>query len=82
MELELGREMSWPIDGSCFASSTMAGGDLIAGRSKALRIEGRRKQSLAWGLGRMDVEAVVCGIRDEKRVAFLVVLEVEFGNVE
>jgi hypothetical protein len=32
---------------------------LMAGRSKAWSIEGRRKQSAAWGLGRMDVEAVV-----------------------
>jgi hypothetical protein len=37
----------------------VAGGVLMVGRSKALRMLGRRKQSVAWGRGRMDVDAVV-----------------------
>jgi hypothetical protein len=72
VELEDGREMSWPMDGSCF-SSIVAGGVLMAGRSKACRIDGLRKQSLAWGRGRIEVartEAVM-DVKMEKRVALL-----------
>tara|TARA_R110002003_G_scaffold45_25_gene3696 strand:+ start:5279 stop:5638 length:360 start_codon:yes stop_codon:yes gene_type:complete len=61
VELEDGRDMSWPMDGNCL-SSTIAGGVLIAGRSKACKIDGLRKQSAACGLGRIVVasaEAVV-----------------------
>jgi hypothetical protein len=46
VELEDGRDMSWPMDGSCL-SSIMAGGVLRAGRSNTCRIEGLRKQSMA-----------------------------------
>ncbi|KAH8725588.1 hypothetical protein GQ44DRAFT_564041, partial [Phaeosphaeriaceae sp. PMI808] len=46
--------MSWPMDGSCL-SSIMAGGVLRAGRSKTCRMDGLRKQSVAWGLGRIEV---------------------------
>jgi hypothetical protein len=70
VELEDGRDMSWPMDGSCL-SSYMAGGVLRAGKSKACSIDGLRKQSLARGLGRIEVasaEAVMI-IRNEKRVA-------------
>jgi hypothetical protein len=61
VELDDGRDISWPIDGS-LSSKLLAvvGGVLKAGgRSKTCRIEGRRKESSTWGRGRMDVEAVV-----------------------
>ncbi|KAF1912827.1 hypothetical protein BDU57DRAFT_456996, partial [Ampelomyces quisqualis] len=64
--------LSWLMDGNCL-SSTRAGGVLRAGKSKACNIDGLRKQSAAWGLGRIEVasaEAVV-GMRSEKRVALL-----------
>jgi hypothetical protein len=41
------------------AGSLFSGDVLMLGRSKALRMDGRRKQSVAWGRGRMDVDAVV-----------------------
>lgn len=72
VELDDGRDLSWPMDGNCL-SSTVIGGVLRAGRSKTCRIDGLRKQSVAWGLGRIEVasaEAVI-GIRNEKRVALL-----------
>ncbi|KAH7385272.1 hypothetical protein DE146DRAFT_666645 [Phaeosphaeria sp. MPI-PUGE-AT-0046c] len=68
------------MDGNCL-SSIMAGGVLRAGRSKTCRIDGLRKQSMAWGLGRMEVasaEAVI-GIRIEKRVALLEVVRISGG---
>jgi hypothetical protein len=72
VELEDGRDMSWPMDGSCL-SSIMAGGVLRAGRSNTCRIEGLRKQSAARGLGRIEVASAeaVMNIRIEKRVALL-----------
>lgn len=73
VELDDGRDMSWPIDGS-LSSKGALDGVLKAGKSNACSIEGRRKESLAWGRGRIEVasaEAVV-NIRVEKRVALLV----------
>jgi hypothetical protein len=46
VELDDGRDMSWPMDGNCL-SSKVAGGVLRAGRSKTCRIDGLRKQSVA-----------------------------------
>lgn len=46
VELDDGREMSWPMDGSCL-SSFVAGGVLMAGRSKTCKMDGLRKQSVA-----------------------------------
>lgn len=44
VELDEGRDMSWPMDGSL--SSSLAGGDVLkAGRSKTCRIEGLRNES-------------------------------------
>lgn len=40
----------------------------MLGRSNALSMDGRRKQPVAWGRGRIDVDAVVAG---EKRGALL-----------
>lgn len=72
VELEDGRDMSWPMEGNCL-SSTMAGGVLRAGRSNTCSIEGLRKQSAAWGLGRIEVASAeaVMNIIIEKRVALL-----------
>lgn len=72
VELDDGRDLSWPMDGNCL-SSNMAGGVLRAGRSNTCRIEGLRKQSVAWGLGRIEVASAeaVMYIRIEKRVALL-----------
>lgn len=61
VELDDGRELSWPMDGS-LSSKGVVEGVLKAGSSKACRMEGRRNVSLAWGLGRIEVasaEAVV-----------------------
>jgi hypothetical protein len=66
VELEEGRDISWPIDGS-LSSKLAVVGVLKAGRSKACRIEGLRNESSTWGRGRIEVEAVV-GIKVEKRV--------------
>lgn len=60
VELEDGLDMSWPIEGSL--SSNGVEGVLKAGRSNTCSIDGRRNESLAWGLGRIAVasaEAVV-----------------------
>lgn len=69
VDVDEGREMSWPMDGREGLSVSNVGAVLKAGRSKACRIEGRRNVSLAWGRGRTDVasvaEAVVC--ESEKR---------------
>jgi hypothetical protein len=72
VELEDGRDMSWPMDGSCL-SSIIAGGVLIAGKSKTCKIDGLRKQSVACGLGRIEVASAeaVMGIKIEKRNALL-----------
>lgn len=42
--------MSWPMGGSVLSSSV--DGVLKAGRSSTCRIDGRRKESRAWGRGR------------------------------
>ena len=61
VEVDDGREMSWPMDGrGCLSSNADA--VLKAGRSNTCRMDGRRNASVAWGRGRMDVanaEAVV-----------------------
>jgi hypothetical protein len=69
VELEDGRDRSWPMDGSCL-SSYIAGGVLMAGRSKACSIDGLRKQSLARGLGRIEVASAeaVMNIRTRNAV--------------
>jgi len=56
------------------SSKGVVGGVLRAGRSKACSIDGRRKESLAWGRGRIDVASAeaVMELRAEKRVALLV----------
>lgn len=46
VELDDGRDMSWPMDGS-LSSRKAEDGVLKAGRSKTCRIEGLRKESLA-----------------------------------
>lgn len=46
VELDEGREMSWPMDGS-LSSRKVDDGVLKAGRSKTCRIEGLRNESLA-----------------------------------
>jgi hypothetical protein len=46
VELDEGRDLSWPMDGSCL-SSIVAGGVLRAGRSNTCSIDGLRKQSRA-----------------------------------
>jgi len=73
VELEDGLDISWPMDGSCL-SSTVAGGVLMAGRSNTCKIDGLRKQSMAWGRGRIEVASAeaVMDIKTEKRVALLV----------
>jgi len=53
VELEDGRDISWPIDGSL--SSKLVVGVLKAGRSKTCRIEGLRNESSTWGRGRIEV---------------------------
>jgi hypothetical protein len=82
VELEDGRDISWPMDGSCL-SSTVAGGVLMAGRSKTCKMDGLRKQSMAWGRGRIEVASAeaVMDIRTEKRVALLDVRELLEGVV-
>jgi hypothetical protein len=54
VELEDGRDMSWPIDGS-LSSKLAVVGVLKAGRSKTCRIDGLRNESSTWGRGRMEV---------------------------
>jgi hypothetical protein len=61
--------MSAPIDGSSLSSSV--GGDSVrkAARLKTCSIEGRRKESLAWGRGRIEVasaEAVLFAGRETR----------------
>lgn len=61
VDVDDGREMSWPMDGSDGLSSK-ADAVLKAGRSKACSIDGRRNDSGACGRGRIEVasaEAVV-----------------------
>jgi hypothetical protein len=72
VELDDGRDMSWPMDGS-LSSNGGVGGVLKAGRSNTCSIDGRRNDSLAWGLGRIEVASAeaVMNIRVEKRVALL-----------
>jgi hypothetical protein len=68
VEVEDGRDISWPIDGrEGFSSNVDA--VLKAGRSNACRIDGRRKESLAWGRGRTDVASVAKAVvkSSEKR---------------
>jgi hypothetical protein len=66
VEVDDGREMSWPMDGSVLSSSV--DGVLKAGRSSTCRIEGRRKESRACGRGRESevarAEAVVWTVRE------------------
>jgi hypothetical protein len=71
VELEDGRDMSWPMNGSCL-SSVIAGGVLRAGRSNTCSIEGLRKQSAAWGLGRIEVASAeaVMNIRTRNALRF------------
>jgi len=73
VELDEGGDISWPMAGS-LSSKGVVGGVLRAGRSKACSIDGRRKESLAWGRGRIDVASAeaVMELRAEKRVALLV----------
>jgi hypothetical protein len=68
VDVEDGREMSWPIDGREGLSSNV-GAVLKAGRSNACRIEGRRNVSLAWGRGSTDVASVAEAVpyQSEKR---------------
>jgi hypothetical protein len=54
VELEDGRDISWPIDGS-LSSKLAVIGVLKAGRSKTCRIEGLRNESSTWGRGRIEV---------------------------
>jgi hypothetical protein len=54
VELEEGRDISWPMDGS-LSSKLDVVGILKAGRSKACRIEGLRNVSSTWGRGRIEV---------------------------
>ncbi|CAE7027723.1 hypothetical protein PTTW11_04297 [Pyrenophora teres f. teres] len=54
VELDEGRDMSWPMDGS-LSSKLAVVGVLKAGRSKTCSIEGLRKESSTWGRGRMEV---------------------------
>jgi len=76
-QLDDGREMSRPtssglIDGSVVRSN--AGGEvvLIAGRSKACSIDGRRNVSWAWGRGRIEVASAEAVVEvGEKRGALL-----------
>lgn len=72
VELDEGRERSWPREGS-LSSSVIQDGVLTAGKSNTWRMDGRRNESLTIGRGRMDVEAVV-NMGDEKRGASLVVV--------
>ncbi|ORY18582.1 hypothetical protein BCR34DRAFT_473294 [Clohesyomyces aquaticus] len=61
VDVEDGRDISWPIEGSGGLSSSVDA-VLKAGRSNACSIEGRRKDSWAVGRGRIEVasaEAVV-----------------------
>lgn len=69
VELDDGRDRSWPMDGNL--SSNGVEGVLKAGRSNTCSIDGRRNESLAWGLGRIAVASAeaVMKIRVEKRVA-------------
>jgi hypothetical protein len=74
VELDDGRDvsrqpMSAPIDGRSLSSGV--GGDTVlkAARLKTCSIEGRRKESLAWGRGRIEVarvEAVVLAERETR----------------
>lgn len=57
VDVDEGREMSWPMDGREGLSSN-ADAVLKAGRSNACRIEGRRNVSLAWGRGSTEVARV------------------------
>lgn len=68
VDVDDGREMSWPSDGSDGLSSK-AGAVLKAGRSNACRIEGRRNVSLAWGRGSTEVASVAEAVvpRSERR---------------
>ena len=54
VELEDGRDISWPIDGS-LSSKLAVVGVLKAGRSKTCKIDGLRNESSTWGRGRMEV---------------------------
>ena len=82
VELDEGRDMSWPMDGSL--SSRLTGdGVLRAGRSNTCSIDGRRKESLTKGRGRIEVASAeaVMNAWVEKRDAPLVVVVVKgFGE--
>jgi hypothetical protein len=61
VELDEGRDLSWPMDGS-LSSRWTVDGILKAGRSNTCNIEGLRNESSTWGRGRIEVasaEAVV-----------------------
>jgi hypothetical protein len=66
VDVDDGREMSWPMDGSDGLSSSVDG-VLKAGRSSTCRMDGLRKESRACGRGRIEVaraEAVVYEVRE------------------
>ncbi|KAF2122383.1 hypothetical protein BDV96DRAFT_594268 [Lophiotrema nucula] len=54
VEVEEGREISWPMDGRAGLSSSVDA-VLNAGRSSTCRIDGRRNDSMATGRGRFIV---------------------------